>query len=170
MPRRFFTPARLVHRPRRLLAGLLLLIALLLASVPGAALAAPGQGRPVDPHTPVASDGEAATTAPDASIVRGKGEAYSPSAEGTGALVERGRRVTADPDVEGHPHEGASPESVIAADGRYQITGPTTYPYRAIAHITTSRGGCTGCLIGVDTVATAGHCVHSGGSGGTWAT
>jgi glutamyl endopeptidase len=63
------------------------------------------------------------------------------------------------------------PEAVIGPDGRTKITNTTTYPARATALVTfqeTSGGGtfiCTGWFISVDTVATAGHCVHSGQSG-----
>lgn len=58
--------------------------------------------------------------------------------------------------------------SVIGSDGRWQVTNTTSYPYSAIVHITSNQGSCTGWLYGRDTVATAGHCLHSGGSGGSW--
>jgi len=67
------------------------------------------------------------------------------------------------------------PESVIGSDRRFRLYPKESgYPYRAIGQITFTQGSgnytCTGWLIGKDTVATAGHCVHSGGSGGVWST
>lgn len=138
--------------------------------------AAPLGARPLDeieraarnnPHTPVSNDG----------IVPAVGNAAQQATQlapfrGSGALVNGGRDTANEPAVAPAPVPGqeASPESVIGPDGRVRITTTTTYPYRAIAHVTSSIGGCTGWLISDDTVATAGHCVHTGGSGGSWAT
>ena len=58
--------------------------------------------------------------------------------------------------------------SIIGADTRTRVTPTTAYPARAIALVTFSGGSCTGWFIGPNTVATAGHCVHSGGPGGNW--
>jgi glutamyl endopeptidase len=102
-------------------------------------------------------------------VQRGKGESFVASAEGSGETVSSNAATTSDPEVAAVPlpSDGASIESVIGVDNRYQITGTTAYPYRAIAHITSSIGGCTGWLINANTVVTAGHCIH--GSSG-WAT
>ncbi|WP_447008957.1 trypsin-like serine peptidase [Saccharothrix sp. DSM 118769] len=54
--------------------------------------------------------------------------------------------------------------SVIGADGRVQEGVPTTYPWGAIAHLSTNQGGCTGFMLSRDVLVTAGHCVHYGGS------
>ena len=63
--------------------------------------------------------------------------------------------------------EAVVPERVIGVDTRVRnYTG--TYPARAVVLIEDDSGGCTGFLISRDTVATAGHCVHSGGSSGDW--
>jgi glutamyl endopeptidase len=61
-------------------------------------------------------------------------------------------------------------ESIIGnTDDRVRINPTTTYPYRATVLISfntgTSNSRCTGWLIGSNTVATAGHCVHRGGGG-----
>jgi glutamyl endopeptidase len=60
-------------------------------------------------------------------------------------------------------------ESVLGVDTRIR-TYTTTYPARAIALITFTGGYCTGWFFGPNIVATAGHCVHSGGPGGSWMT
>lgn len=62
-------------------------------------------------------------------------------------------------------------ETILGADERVRwYTG--NYPARALTLITFNQGAssytCSGVLIGKDTVLTAGHCVHSGGSSGVW--
>ena len=62
-----------------------------------------------------------------------------------------------------------STESIIGTDSRVRVTPTTSYPARAIGLI--NRNGvlhCTGWLVSRDTILTAGHCVHTGGSSGTW--
>lgn len=64
-----------------------------------------------------------------------------------------------------------SPMSIIGTDSRFRVTPTTSYP--ASATVLIERNGslwCTGWMISKDTLLTAGHCVHSGGSGGTWYT
>ncbi|HEY0637845.1 MAG TPA: trypsin-like serine protease [Pseudonocardiaceae bacterium] len=64
---------------------------------------------------------------------------------------------------------GLGPDSIILPDQRYQPGSTTVYPHSAVVQITINGGAhCTGWLYGPDIVATAGHCVHSGGSGGSW--
>ncbi|WP_298607892.1 trypsin-like serine protease [uncultured Thiothrix sp.] len=60
------------------------------------------------------------------------------------------------------------PEAIWGLDTRVQVN-PSTYPYRAITLIASNTLLCSGALISADTVLTAGHCVHSGGSSGAWA-
>jgi glutamyl endopeptidase len=61
--------------------------------------------------------------------------------------------------------------SVLGPDSRVRVSPTNTFPARAIALVIADREGatlgCTGFLIGPDTVATAGHCVH-GGPDSTW--
>lgn len=61
-------------------------------------------------------------------------------------------------------------ESIIGPDNRVRVTNTTVFPWRAVALITFTGGRCTGWFYGPDVVATAGHCVHSGGAGGSWVT
>ena len=64
---------------------------------------------------------------------------------------------------------GAGTESILRPDTRVR-TYTTTFPARATVLITNSINNfrCSGFLIGPNTVATAGRCIHSGGPGGTW--
>jgi glutamyl endopeptidase len=57
-------------------------------------------------------------------------------------------------------------ETIIGPDDRVRITPTTAFPARATVLVTFSTGRCSGWMIGPDTVATAGHCVHTGGPGG----
>lgn len=66
-------------------------------------------------------------------------------------------------------------ESVINDDRRFRVYPQESgYPYRAVGLLTFTQGSgnytCTAWLISPDTLATAGHCVHSGGAGGVWST
>jgi glutamyl endopeptidase len=55
-----------------------------------------------------------------------------------------------------------TPESVIGADGRTQVTDTTEFPARAIGQILVLQGGqaftCTGWLIDKNSILTSGHC------------
>ncbi|MQA31261.1 MAG: trypsin-like serine protease [Luteitalea sp.] len=62
-----------------------------------------------------------------------------------------------------------SRETVLGFDSRQRVQPTTKYPQRATAYITSSIGSCTGWFAGPDLVVTAGHCVHTGGPGGSWA-
>ncbi|WP_428966169.1 trypsin-like serine peptidase [Micromonospora fluostatini] len=57
-----------------------------------------------------------------------------------------------------------------SADNRVPVADTTTYPASATVLLTFPGGRCTGFMISARTVVTAGHCVHSGGSSGTWRT
>lgn len=79
--------------------------------------------------------------------------------------------------IEKTSKERASQETVIRRDTRLKIdpydTAHRTSPMaRRTALITYINGSnsyvCTGWFIGKDTVVTAGHCVHGGGSGESW--
>ena len=67
---------------------------------------------------------------------------------------------------------GAGIESIIGVDTRIRVSNTTYYPARRVVLITNETDGfyCSGWLISKNTVATAGHCVHTGGSSGHWHT
>lgn len=125
---------------------------------------ASGTARPVhqaSPDAPVSSNGLrlAATTATGTST-------FSPSNAGTGIVPRSGSGVTA-----GVTPEDMAIASIFGPDDRVRITPTTTFPARAVVQITHNGAAhCTGWLISPDTVVTAGHCVHTGGSGGSWYT
>jgi glutamyl endopeptidase len=64
---------------------------------------------------------------------------------------------------------GLGQEVLLGSDTRVRLY-TTTYPARAAVLITFTGGRCSGFMIGSNTVATAGHCVHSGGTSGAWRT
>lgn len=61
-------------------------------------------------------------------------------------------------------------ETVIGVDKRVRVQSTNLDPARATAGITFTGGYCPGWLYGPNVVATAGHCVHTGGPGGSWRT
>jgi glutamyl endopeptidase len=143
---------------------------------------APMQAQKVNPHLGISSDGAIP------SLLKAVGrtsvesfEGYAPSAGSdlfadTGAAMDKAEPVQ---DEAGDfaaalalpPAPGlGNAKSIIGPDNRSQVTATTTYPWRAIVLITFDGGRCTGWLMGPDAVATAGHCVHSGGSSGSWMT
>jgi glutamyl endopeptidase len=129
--------------------------------------AAPGRN---DPNTPVSSDG---STAPPVSAQEASASLGSFAGGGAGTVNNRSKRVPDVPLVDPLTYEpiAGSPttESVLGADTRVQNTTTTSFPNRAVAHITFSPSAgktavCTGWLINATTIATAGHCVAKGGS------
>lgn len=121
--------------------------------------------RPRGLQTSVSSD---SFTPPESDVgkIKGRKEVYVQSSEGTGETVGQTTEAAAgEPEVAPVASPG-KPETVIGADNRYKINTTTTYPYRAIAHVTSSIGGCTGWFINANTIITAGHCVYGTG----WAT
>ncbi|WP_416903281.1 trypsin-like serine peptidase [Micromonospora echinospora] len=145
-----------VRRRVRLLAVATATAAALLAAGGVPASAEPATSR-VSPDTPTAS---VSVPAPGPGVAAKT--TSSPSFAGTGTPT-RSRDRAVD---EGAP----GTNSIIGADQRYRINPTTGFPYRAVALITFSGGRCTGWFYGPDVVGTAGHCLHSGGSGGSWST
>jgi glutamyl endopeptidase len=62
---------------------------------------------------------------------------------------------------------GSAAESLIGPDTRERIYAINIWS-RAKVLITFTGGRCSGVMIGPNTVATAGHCVHTGGPGGAF--
>lgn len=171
----------MISRTKALLASTVLLAcASLAAAQPQEAM----QINLINPHTPVSSDG---TSAPRTEA--GMSSTFSESFEGlgpaltslsaqfdeTGAVVDGAEEVNESAqDVWALWQAGASSPrglwggSIIGPDSRTRVNPTTVFPARAIGLVTFTGGFCTGWLIGKNTVVTAGHCVHSGGSGGNW--
>jgi glutamyl endopeptidase len=119
-----------------------------------------------NPHKPVSSDGLIVQPVAAEQAVTGE-NGYRGTGRPSGVpLAESAARfasLVALPD----PGDNGM-ESIIGVDSRVLVNPTTTYPARAVVLITFTGGRCTGWLYGPDIVATAGHCVHSGGAGGTW--
>jgi glutamyl endopeptidase len=117
------------------------------------------------------------------------GATSEPSFVGLGRVLRPGQRDDALAERPGRPETAAevwalmehSPksgpvgvESIIGRDQRRLVSPTTGIPARMNVLITFVQSGrssrCSGSMIGPDTVATAGHCVHSGGAGGRWST
>ena len=130
--------------------------ALVMATTPASAAE---KAKPeIDPNTAVASDGST-YTAPEAYL------SGVNSFAGTGAAVN-GAESAAPAESGTTATHGNGQESIIGADSRVKITATTSFPYRAVVHITRNGSGwCTGWMINANTVATAGHCVAPGGTG-----
>ncbi|HEX5596141.1 MAG TPA: hypothetical protein VFX61_09035 [Micromonosporaceae bacterium] len=140
---------------------------LLLATVAAAAMLVTGvtpamaqnlAARP-DPNVPTSNDPALANLQ---RVAAAQHATSSPSFAGTG-ITGKSRERAVD--------EGAiGINSIIGPDERYRINPTTSFPYRAVALVTFNGGRCTGWFYGPDVVGTAGHCLHSGGSGGSWST
>jgi glutamyl endopeptidase len=135
-------------------------------------------------HTPVSNDG---STAPTVEMGFSSGSAEKSAAPSRGeaavtasALSRDGvffdaesraefKSMAALPDAgeAGSVAGGTSAEVILGPDTRERLY-TTTYPTRARVLITFEGGRCSGTLIGPNTVATAGHCVHTGGLFGRW--
>ncbi|SDM94348.1 glutamyl endopeptidase [Streptomyces sp. cf386] len=86
---------------------------------------------------------------------------------GSGDMTGAGPNVSFEPTPEDTSGGDVSIDSVIGTDNRTRITATTSHPSRAIVYLTSSDARCTGFLVSKDTVVTAGHCVHPGGTGST---
>lgn len=142
------------------------------------------EARRTDPHSPAASDGSA-LPAPkaheDATFeagFRGFGPTFERSDvpfEETGAAIDGAEKVEEFVEDPWEMSDFSGPHvlwggSITGEDNRTRVHPTTTYPARAVVLITYDGGRCSGWLYGKNIVATAGHCVHSGGSGGNWRT
>ncbi|GAA1267573.1 hypothetical protein GCM10009634_08560 [Saccharothrix xinjiangensis] len=142
--------------------------ALTLAAALTAASTAAATAAPPSPDTPIASDGR--TGSPPTPAHR-----ETPGFASTGDPADSWNVRPAAPDPRAATPDGPSARSIIPPDGRTQVTATTTYPASADAYVTYTKpngaaGWCTGWLYAPNAVATAGHCAHSGGSGGAWNT
>ena len=94
----------------------------------------------------------------------------APSYRGTNDRISTAKRSTPSTTPAGG---GPAAETPISPDRRVQVTSTTAYPARATVWITFNKSAsstgwsCTGFMIAENVVATAGHCVNFGTSGGT---
>ncbi|QHZ49218.1 serine protease [Bacillus sp. NSP9.1] len=117
------------------------------------------------PHTPVSNDPSyqpESKVVYDPNIKSDKNGTYSKAFQGTGKGSGSAQHEKAKSSPAKAPY---NLKSVIGTDNRTRVSNTTAYPYRAIVHISSSIGSCTGWLIGPKTVATAGHCVYDTASG-----
>lgn len=140
-------------------------IASVLALVAGSAFAASGDA-------PASSDGR---VGPAPFVSAGPAPMVSPS-RGTGDASKLGSQGVQSESARPFPSNGMAtvanpswaPESVIGWDSRQRIW-TRNYPARAIVFIELNGAHlCTGYMYSPNMVATAGHCVHTGGSNGVW--
>ncbi|MBI4518208.1 MAG: trypsin-like serine protease [Deltaproteobacteria bacterium] len=144
----------------------------LFAALLVAAVAAPLPAT-AGPSASVSSDGEVTASAETGSAAT---QGTQPSA-GTGVLSEDARLASEEltpmsrEEIKGlQPASGnVGIESVLGSDTRIRAYS-TPYPARATALVTFDGGYCTAWFYGPNVVATAGHCVHTGGGGGSWRT
>lgn len=119
-----------------------------------------------NPETPVASDGSIFFAPATGAVETEVTESYMGTGKTTAAFKDSPAEYAALKALLPISAE-VGIETLIGADTRTRVY-TTRYPARAIALITFSAGRCTGFMVGANTVATAGHCVHSGGSSGAW--
>lgn len=150
---------------RRRVAGPAIAVAtvLVLTSTPASAsvtVAAIRAESATAPETATASDGSRVFVASRATVTGVSGFV------GTGVPIDP--KATA---PSGASTTAIGIDSIFGSDDRIQISPATSYPARAVVQITRNGAAhCTGWLYGPDVVATAGHCVHSGGGDGDWYT
>jgi glutamyl endopeptidase len=155
--------------------GALLVCAMLLLALGTAVATAQDFNTPEgDPETPVSSD-ESVEMVMTSAVERGL-EGSDPF-EGTGDLSEEALRregVIFETGIEEFEElepatSGLGTEVIIGMDTRVRVR-VNGFPARATAFVKFTGGWCTGWMYDDNTVATAGHCVHTGGSGGSWRT
>jgi glutamyl endopeptidase len=135
-------------------------------------------------HTPVSNDGSAApsveatfssgSAATSAAPSRGDSRVTAASLSNEGVFFDpeshaefRGKAALPDAGEAGSVGGDIGAEVILGPDTRERLY-TSTYPTRARVLITFTGGRCSGTLIGPNTVATAGHCVHTGGLLGSW--
>lgn len=148
---------------RELLSVLTAFIALALESQPAVSLAASDEDTPAYSTAVLVPESHASADASGLLGFAGTGVAASESRAAESAV--KFAELAALPSVT----EAEGIETIIGDDTRQRLY-TLAYPSRAVVLITFDTGRCSGSLIGPDLVLTAGHCVHSGGTGGSWST
>ncbi|SDW39577.1 glutamyl endopeptidase [Marininema mesophilum] len=139
---------------RILLLSLVVIVSLSLSLIGSSnAKAATTSKSELSPYTMISNDGTITppTKPSNKTFSKQRDGATTPSYKGTNA-----QKATV---KNGLPSIGA--KSIIGRDDRERVTSTTSYPYSAIAQISTDLGDCTGWFINANTVVTAGHCVYN---------
>jgi glutamyl endopeptidase len=133
------------------------------------------------PDTPVASDGRSflrPEATPGQEQGRASFEGFAPQGVADDSLASLPEAIETPEEyallLQRKPKTASgAAETILGDDFRSQFY-TTSYPHRAMGLITFNQAGesfiCTGWLISSNTVATAGHCVHTGGPNGSWST
>ena len=154
----------------RLIAVTLGALAVTALGVVGTAQAAPSADLGSSTRVSSSAVASAAGSAPSPdALVSASGSVVTPEQGAASVAARQGRGVQGSAPSQGKATSGMSPSSIIGTDSRFRVTPTTSFPYRATVLIL--RNGnlhCTGWMISKDTMLTAGHCVHTGGSGGSW--
>lgn len=114
------------------------------------------------PHTPIASDDSnyfSDVNPPKDAIIKEKNGLLSPGFSGSGTPGGQKLQTPKTSQIK-HIDSPIDTSDIIGVDDRLRVSDTTLYPYRAIVHIQSSLGTCSGWLIGPSTIATAGHCVY----------
>lgn len=122
------------------------------------------------PDTPVISDGLHAPVASDGTKILVKTFAAPTSraaAPGTGKPLPQGESTCQASEKE--PQIGVRGGIIGGNDDLTPVPDPSDFPHRALVVVSSPLAVCTGWMYGDRIVATAGHCLHSGGKNGIWA-
>jgi glutamyl endopeptidase len=137
-----------------------------------------GLGGGIDPHQVVSSDGQGLFALEDlpGALSMESFEGLAPQGSSLMRFEDSGAALDGARQVLGEEPDGWVSKSIIGPDSRAQILETTSFPWRAVAHITFQsapgrrESRCSGWFFGPDLVVTAGSCLHSGKPPGSWAT
>ncbi|SDX29365.1 glutamyl endopeptidase [Marininema mesophilum] len=168
----------MINRKRGLRIPLLGLVVAVSLSLPliglSSAEAAPSKSK-LSPDTMISNDGTiTAPTAPFSNEFSKQrdGGATTSSYKGNGEALAKQTSIVTKKDTVKNDPPFIGVKSIIGSDGRIRVNPTTSFPYSAIAQISSDIGDCTGWFISADTIITAGHCVYNTGNNkwASWAT
>ncbi|MEV0647013.1 trypsin-like serine protease [Phytomonospora sp. NPDC050363] len=149
-------------------------VAVLVLTLSPQAAADPAATGLLNPTAPTSPDGRTIDPAVLAERINTRiAPATAPSTKSAASDGADRRSVQAQEGIIG-PMSAPGTSTVIGPDDNRYATNPADwYPASSTVFFTRTVGAsvnrwCTGWLINANTVITAGHCVHTGGSGGSW--